>query len=66
MCVSDVCNGIDKVSMKGDAQGDVYQAAKKLTSMACSTDGKFLEHDVPAQPLLISSQRSEPCFLSGE
>ena len=64
-CVSDVCNGIDKVSMKGDAhQGDVYQAVKKLTSMVCSTDCKFLEHDVPSQPHLISSQRSEPCLLS--
>ena len=61
MWVSDVCNGIDKVSMEG-----VYRAAKKFTSMVRSTDCKFLEHFVPAQPLSISSQRSEPCLLSGE
>ena len=55
MCVSDICTGVDKVSMKG-----VNRVAKKLTSMVSSTDCKFLEHDVPAQLFLISSNRSEP------
>ena len=59
--VSDICTGVDNVSMKG-----VNQAGKKLTSMVRSMDCKFLEHDVPAQLLLISSNRSEPCLLSGE
>ena len=36
---------------------------KKLSPMACSKDFRFLEHGVPAQPFLISSQRSGPCFL---
>ena len=36
MCIFDVCNGIDKVSMEG-----VYRAAKKFTSMVRSTDCKF-------------------------
>ena len=60
-CVSDIYTSVDKVSMKG-----IYQAAKKLTSMLRSMDCKFLEHDVPAQLLLISSNRSEPFLLSGE
>ena len=31
--------------------------------MVRSTDCRFMEHDDPAQPPLISSQRGDPCFL---
>ena len=44
----------------------VFQVTKRLTSIVRDTDCRFLEHGVPAQPLLISSQRSEPSFLPGE
>ena len=49
ICVSDICAGVDKVTMK-----DVFQATKKLTSMVLSTDCRFLEHDGPTQPLLTT------------
>ena len=62
MCVyiPDVCTGIDKVSMKGSFQA----TKKKLTTMVIGTyaDCRFLEHDVPAQLLLIYSQRSLTAF----
>ena len=45
---------------------DVYQTDRKLTFMVHSTNCKFLEHDVPDQLLLISSQRNEPSLLPGE
>ena len=35
-----------------------FRGPKKLTSMVLVTDCSFFEHGVPAQPLLIPSQRS--------